>query len=308
MKFSLITLLFIIGINLNLVGQNFIHFPTDSVAWKVYYEYADLSMQCNNQSIFYQGIFGDTLINGKKWKKINTTLIDSKFTGSCNDYGMESFYLYEDTVGKKIYIKSNQFLNFGNDSLLFDYNWNIGDTIKGVLVDHPFIQVNPITIDSISQKNINNVNRRIWYYTSAKNEFFIEGFGGSTFFYQIDLGRTLTCIKDSNSVFFVNNDLKGNSNNFYPIGKSDSLCTSNSLYFINSINEHESSQYKVYPSIFSDYVIVDGLKTDDKLTISNIIGEIIFTTNDSRIDTKYLPSGTYILTINNYFSFKLIKL
>lgn len=304
----LISMFLALGLNFGVFGQNFIYFPTDSVTWKVYHEYADLSMQCNSQSIFYQGVFGHTILNGKKWKNINSDLIDSKFTGTCNDYGMQSFYLYEDTISKKIFVKPNPFFFSGNDSLLFDYNWKVGDTITGVLVDNPFIQSNPITIDSIGQKSINNVNRRIWYYSSLKNEFFIEGIGGSTFFYPIDLGHTITCVKDSNSVFFVNSDLKGNSNNFYPIGKSDSLCTSNSIYFTNSINERESLNYKVYPSVFNDYIFVDGLGVEDKLTISNIVGEIISTTNDSKIDAKYLPSGIYILTINNYFSFKLIKL
>ena len=87
-----------------------------------------------------------------------------------------------------------------------------------------------------------------------------------------------------------------------------------------SVDEHSIPNFRIYPNPFIDQfqIIFEGNNLQEKVNISiisitgeEIYREVIFNQGEHYISTENIPSGFFVLTINNsyeYGIFKLIKL
>ncbi len=77
------------------------------------------------------------------------------------------------------------------------------------------------------------------------------------------------------------------------------------------IESADDAAINVFPNPFSDELIVTGLTGETQLSLSGLSGNIIITKPASgtqeTIDTKGLPAGIYILTIENSTGQKIVR-
>lgn len=69
---------------------------------------------------------------------------------------------------------------------------------------------------------------------------------------------------------------------------------------ISGINNINTNSFNVYPNPAEDYLILDGVYTDQMITIMDISGKLIMKTksNGNNIDISDLNAGLYIISIN----------
>jgi hypothetical protein len=116
--------------------------------------------------------------------------------------------LRDDSVTNKTFFV---FPNRNNDSLLFDYNLAVGDTMK----EHSVYTNSNLVVSSVDSILINGQYRKRWNFHKGLNNdstYFIEGVGSSGGLieplntYAIDFTyRHLVCVKDSAATLFVSN-------------------------------------------------------------------------------------------------------
>jgi hypothetical protein len=301
----LFVFLFIIGIHFNNVGQTFIHFPTDTtIEWKHYRYGCDNQAQCCTNLFLLNYYSGDSLLNGKIWKKYDSKVILNDNPG-CG-YNALNVLINEDTITKQVKIIPDFAFYF--DTLLFDYNWGVGDTVNGYLYStYGSNNVGPI-IDSIKIINIDGKNRKIWYYGGQlpNTDFFIEGLGGNSGFFQNNFGYDLLCIRDSVNCIFMNEY----TNFLSPqVAKSDTMCTDTTFHY-NSIDEFSAnSSINVYPNPFSHTVNLEIKREALYIEVYDLFGKKMLNkkVSSGSLDLSFLNPGVYFLKAGNN-TFKLIKL
>jgi len=117
---SILILFLIPGVN----GQKYFSFPTENVNWNVYLEYS-ISESPTDTVLLRYTIHGDTIINQIAYKKL---CLES---GDMLDPEIESVGGLREQ-DKKIYFIGQDFLRNPHyeESLLYDFNKQIGDTVK----------------------------------------------------------------------------------------------------------------------------------------------------------------------------------
>jgi hypothetical protein len=260
------TLLFIfISLSFRLFAQTNVYHPfPDSAFWRVDI-LVDSPFAGGCLAIYYFQYYpsGDTLINAYVHKKIYKSFVFLSSSGPnspCNPippFQNPGYVgaLRDDSVANKAFFV---FPSKNNDTLLYDYNLNIGDTIKG------FIGSNCIAvIQSLDSVLINGKYRNRWNYNSCgnTNQYLIQGIGTSYGLIEIftsdpanQIWGRLVCVKDSISTLFISGSgynssmgcnliLNGtpeiNFENNFKI--SPNPCTG-----IFTINSSEKFQYSVY--------------------------------------------------------------
>ena len=132
---------------------------------------------------------GDTIINGRLYKKVTGT------------HWYDSCFIYEDTALKKVYC-----LNAGSSSefLLYDFNLQVGDTLPGscsMVVDK--------TVEHFAGKNRIKIT---FDYYSPDTQIWYEGIGSLTqgvFFYKCIIGSYdwLLCYFENDTLIYHNPSL-----------------------------------------------------------------------------------------------------
>lgn len=174
-------------------------FPDDSAFWRVDYWEAP-PFQCTGFTATiasYQYTYnGDTLINGFNYKKIlksGNIFFPSCYPGSPLGY---QGAIRDDSIAKMVYLVLP-----GNstDTVLYDYNLSIGDTVRSYLKQlTPLIEYIVTAIDS---QMIGGDYRKKWILTpscpSCLNAYYIEGVGNLygllDSYYQNESGSLLLC-------------------------------------------------------------------------------------------------------------------
>lgn len=81
------------------------------------------------------------------------------------------------------------------------------------------------------------------------------------------------------------------------------------VHVITGVGEDNSEEHVfIYPNPTNDVIHLQGLGDGNEWTLLNLQGEIINSGNDSTIDLKDLPAGTYLLDFNSGQKVKVIKL
>ncbi|MBP7101864.1 MAG: T9SS type A sorting domain-containing protein [Bacteroidales bacterium] len=274
MKKILLILAILIVVS-NVHGQtNVYHFFPDSAFWRVDCN-THVPFQYNKYYKEYYNYYisGDTVINSYLYKKINRSF-DSIYVYSWSlptdpPSSRPPCYvgaLRDDSAANKAFFV---FAGTNIDSLLFDYNISIGDSVKGLMVPYGIYNLVVQSIDSIM---INGKYRKRWIFnkTHTNNDtYFIQGVGSHSGLiepgdsYTIDFtDRYLVCVKDCTSTLFVSNYV------------SEIGCNQ----ILESIDEEFLGfNYSCYPNPFSRQtnIYLDRTLKDATLTIYNFNGQIV---------------------------------
>jgi hypothetical protein len=176
--------------------------------------------------------------------------------------------LRDDPAANKVWFR---FPNATNDSLLFDYNINVGDSLKGFLSQYPGA-INNLVVLSTDSVLINGLYRKRWNFNHDINnniQYIIEGIGSSSgllepfYTYAVDFtDRYIVCVNDDSNTIFVS--------------------TYNSTFGCNQIYEGLTkitfdNSFTCYPNPFSTQTT---LKTniflkDATLTLYNSYGQTV---------------------------------
>ena len=293
--FALVAFVFIVSFA---KGQTNVYHPfPNPVIWRADYYY-DLEFQypCRKWYYFQYYSSGDTLINSKVYRKIfligiydhQTCLGEPIYLPNPGYMGA----LRDDSSANKTFFR---FPNSSADSLLYDYNLTVGDTLKG-FITYPAINYHPVvlSVDSIS---INGQFHKKWNFTQEPDPlgnfpYIIEGIGTSAGFIDyiftnnVDMSyRYLRCVRDSSIIYF-------NSGT----GCDLILSTPDELPL--------ESNCKVFPNpTFNEATLkVDQDLENATISIINIFGEQIrqiknFTGKEIILYRENLSNGIYFLRI-----------
>jgi hypothetical protein len=217
-------------------------------------------------------INGDTTLNNQAYKKIYNSM--EEFPANWTYYGA----IREDN--QKVW-----FLSASNnpEALLYDFDLNVGDTIN-ILHD-------PMIVDSIIDKPINNEDRKhiyFSYYDSIIKEVWIEGIGSNKGFLSPGSGFAvggrywLLCMKEQASTVYMNPNF-------------------NHCFMASGISENKSSVFHLYPNPANNQVkitVADNLMIES-ISIIDMNGKRLkeFEHTDAELDLSGIPGGVYIIQL-----------
>jgi len=255
-------------------GQtNVYHSFPDSAVWRVdHHSHYNLQYPFDVKYYFQYYMTGDTLINLNVYKKIFESYVkvdvilwtyptDPPTSTNAHYVGA----LRDDSLANMTFFVLP---NSNADSLLYDYNLSVGDTVKGLTSTYPSIYT--MVVSSVDSVLINGQYRTKWNinnFWGSDSIYIIEGIGSSTglieqlYSYAIEFtDRYLVCVKDSSNTLFVSDY------------NSDMGC--NLIY--EGLNEtHSNNSFNCYPNPFTSqttFQIDKGFK-NATLTVYNSFGQ-----------------------------------
>lgn len=149
-------------------------FPDSNASWCILTGCLDGS--CNGDyGYIVDQLVGDTIVDGMLYHKVQETYFPSSNNNCCTPpLGLGSGYLREDTANKKVYWRGEI---MGQDTLLYDFSLQIGDTLNGLMGSCPISWVVQ-TIDSTIVGS--DYHKRINFDADTCNGFsIIEGIGST---------------------------------------------------------------------------------------------------------------------------------
>lgn len=258
-------------------APNVYHRFEDSSVWRVDYEYHNpYQFPCYINYSFQYYFDGDTTINSLLHKKLyrssvqTDTLSCPDLSGLWADAPISGYMgaLLEDSVANKTYFV---FENSSVDSLLFDYNMVLGDTLRGCL-PHSFIYSDTVTVTSVDSVEVNGDYRKRWGFSPVNlpwnvEPIIIQGVGCNMGLfdpintYAIDFTeRYLICYLEDEEVVFStsHNSIQGCS-------------------LVNVSDIPEVSILSAYPNPTTGQVHISLSSLESSLTIRvfNCLGELV---------------------------------
>lgn len=291
-----------------------------------YWNIIDLEVTCSvggadtfAASFYYFTIFGDTMVEGKKYRKVYLT------NALRDDFNLRGFF-YEDSINRKVYLVTDDPLEIDHpitaDTLLYDFNIELGSTVDDFYEfrffpdDHPANSI-VIGIDSI---NIEGSYRRriaIQYELfqceseptiSIDTLYWIEGIGSTIGFslrYRTPLliggdlaADVLTCVYNNNIEIFTNEHLWHSCDSIF-LELFDGGNISNTIL---------SNTFSIYPQPANTYFNLENhleqFKNGMYVEIFDITGKIILkqllqNNKFNSIHTEHFSSGIYLIKIHN---------
>jgi len=162
------------------------------------------------QSYHYQyQITKDTLINSKVYQKLQrTTRHEIYHSGSNVSYSKETFgYLRNDSLNKKVYVRLK---DSTSDVLFYDFDLQVGDTLKGTFFNNSTTILNYNQVDSIGFIRISsNLHRVFFFNRNCNTDTLIEGVGWNTGAFMESIPCFLAATYDLEC-------LSVNGNSYYP--------------------------------------------------------------------------------------------
>lgn len=277
-------------------------FPENAV-WRVdYHHWHPHQDICSLNYYFHYYLAGDTLLNGTQHRKVYRSDVIADTISGCNN-GLWSAAptvgyvgaILEDSVSNKTFFV---FSGSATDSLLFNYNLEVGDTLTGILPSGFYFDT--VTVSSIDSVWIESSPRKRWHFSPINlpwivEPYIIEGIGSSMgLFDQINTfandfkERYLVCLKSDNVVVFETDY--------------------ESLYGCNFVSIPEvrskTPDLILYPNPTDGQVKIDtDMKRSLNLEVYNIQGKIIYTesnlNSNSVVDLKGIKSGLYYVRFYN---------
>ena len=276
-------------------------FPDSNAGWRetIFYtpstvEYVEFDYYVN----------GDTIVNGKKYKKLNTSGGYSFIPNGPPDstwYCYDSLYclLREDTSTRKVYVC---FPNYTKDTLLYNFNLHVGDTLRQTYIkrwgDTETVKaIDSVLVGSTYRKQfliaLNNYSNNVVF------DSLIEGIGSSEGLLELmvppfESGSWMDCFTDSTVQFSYgatypcNIFHKCHDAGIAAVGKPE---TSVSVY-----PNPSSGNYK--------FQITNYAMQKVNIEVFNVLGEKVyskFTVHNSpfTIDLSSNPNGIYLYRITS---------
>ncbi len=239
----------------------------------------------NNFSIT---ISGDTIISSQTYHKLLKPFF-TQFSNSTSCTGGESVgYLgafRQETINKKVFfIQPYDSL----EMLLYDFNMQVGDTVKGYIEQFASQKDTVISIDSIL---VGSDYRKMWKINQDYNIFFIEGIGSTNGLIEPSMAGLIGNFGSVGLTCF-----QQNGQSLYPD-------TSSNCELITSTNhtDYISNQINIYPNPSNGSFTIDFDKANIKeFRLHDLFGNLILcnqTITQFKISIDNLRSGMYILTL-----------
>ena len=260
-------------------------FPDSNAIWNFH-----LYLYCFSNGTadeYYSITFsGDTLISNQTYHKLSTPFVQSFSTGTCGE--INTGYkgaIRQDAANKKVfYIPPAE----STEQLIYDFNMQVGDTVRG------FIETNAFPTDivqSIDSVLVGNTYRKRWNINSCYNIYFIEGIGST---YGL-IERSPGCITDQADYSITCFQQDGHT--LYP----DTTTSCKLITSMNSVKK-ELSVLIILPNPSNGSFTVDFEQAMNikEVRLTDLLGNIILqqqTNNQTKIKINNLQSGTYFLTI-----------
>ena len=259
-------------------------FPDSNAIWRV--DKYDSSYPNGTAFSTYQIYFdGDTITaSGLKYHKLSK---EGNFDINTPSYGYGKGvfgFLMQDTIARRVYYKTSTDLNSTTfDSLLYDFNMQIGDTLVG---NYNFNQTNDIMlIKSIDSILINDTYRKKFNISYLDSQltgvFIIEGIGsnlGGLYQYEyFEQYYDLVCFKQNDTTFYP-----------YSNYSCDPIAAS-----LND-NKFSKQTIDIYPIPAKDYFIISSSYDIAYIDIYDLYGKKI---HDFKIINDYnnkIPFGTVL--------------
>lgn len=219
-----------------LIAQKYVPFPTDNAEWNVmkvvYDEGVDtLLIQCSLQ--------GDTTINDIAYRKL------------CKNIGTVDEPLYKGIGGlreqdKKIYVVEPDLGYSNNEILLYDFNKQVGDTLK---VDEDRINYIVTGIDSIKIGNEFRKRYKIEGHYSDAPAYIIEGIGN------VSIGLLGTMIRIPTGIYSEHREFICFSQNGETVYLNPAFTDCNGTVKTGLKDITDTGEtVKIYPNPAKDYV------------------------------------------------------
>jgi len=267
-------------------------FPDSNAVWNEAYTYLQNNTPVNNPQIYF--LAGDTIISNVSYSKVLTSGYKYYMTPSnncCFYYNQYAGAIRQDINQRKIYVASP-------DSLLYDFNLNLGDTLPLSIINYQGSGNYVSSIDSI----LIGITFRKQYHISTNidpNGFgswdsnyvqLIEGIGSTFGLFSplsppFEGGCNLSCYFKNNVVLFTN----PNSSCDLTVGIHES----------NTMNRLIS----ISPNPFSSTTTLQSDKPFNNaiLTIYNAFGQevrsLVIGRSPFVIERSGLPSGLYFIRL-----------
>ncbi len=289
---KLLFFVFIFYVSFSKAQTNVYHpFPDSNAVWNETYGYLDQSDPylnwIYNPHIYF--IAGDTIISNKHYQRVLSSGYENHVMGNCCYYYSKYVgAIRQDSIHKKVYYCNA----YSTDTLLYDFNLQIGDTLPISYINNNNQGKNFVSsIDSIligtsyrKQYHISNYDVNI----DSNYVYLIEGIG-STFglIYQLtppfENGNTLNCFGQNNVTLYTN-----------PNGNCDLTLN------IKTLNVQNSS-FQIFPNPNNgSFTIEPSNSTKQTLQIFDINGKMLLSqpiTGKTTIDVTNLAEGVYNLSL-----------
>jgi hypothetical protein len=293
-------------------GQTNIYHPfPDSAFWRVDCHYDKQFLgPCYVNYYFQYSSKGDTIINSSVYKKIYRSGVrvdtlycyDPHYVPNTPASGYVGALKDDSLTNKTFFV----FANTTTDSLLYDYNLAVGDTMRGHIAES-FYFTSRLVVLSIDSVLVNGQYRKRWHFANDAihndSTYFIAGVGSSGGLIeplntsQGDLTyRYLICVKDSSISYFSSNAYSAVGCNLIYTG-------------INAVSEN--SEWMISPNPTEDFLLIEMENTPAEISVYDLTGKEVFKTfsanGKTKIDVSGLPHGMYFVRVNANGKFSVKK-
>lgn len=285
-----ILLLFLTLLTLYSSGQTSVYhpFPDSAAIWNF-----ESSRGCGQyfdtwEYLYSYIITGDTMINSNTYHKLAIPIVVIVSSGQCDTSGTwtnpgnYAGGIRQDIPNKKVF-----FIPPADsiEQLLYDFNMQVGDTVRGYIENTTFPKDRVLSIDSVL---VGGNYRKRWSINPHYNIYFIEGIGSTYSLIEHSPGNvsdnavnTISCFSQNGSTLYPNN--------------------SSNCLLITSVNYSDkiSSKIEVFPNPSNGSFTVNFDQSIKNIWLTDLLGNIVFkhpTSNQTKFTIENLSRGTYILT------------
>jgi hypothetical protein len=285
---TMITLLLFTFISLAGFGQAYQPLPTSNAMWRE----NSYGFQCSCCSDYQYTITGDTVINMLTYHKLQKTGVNflEDVTGNCtsNAYNANQYKgcFRNDSTNKLVYF-IDAFTS--NETVLYDFNLSIGDTVPPSPLNFNGNFVNIVTdIDTVF---LGGVYRKRFKLDSCWFEqlYYIEG-----------IGSTYGLLSPTMCPFEAFYNLQCFTNNSLPVYPNSTTSCSSFTANIESVEKH---QFSISPNPTSGALFINTTLDSYDIIVFNSIGQIIqkknVHSNSTFLDISNLTAGVYLIQFSD---------
>ena len=266
--FVLLSLMLMAG-RVTIKAQDYVPFLQEGNEWNTL-SVVSAGLFIEGYSNYVNWCSGDTLIGGVQYTKL---------MGTKDRDNPHLFALLREEDGK-LWVR----LNNQTERLLYDFNANVGDTLRIGYFEEELI------VDSISIEQIGGIDRKMYWFGLEYGfigepnaiETWIEGIGSN---FGLLYSGTEDIVGGYNVglCFHQNGDLIWQNPEY-------GYCT------YDVVEENKDSEISIYPNPVKDIVIIKGVEAF-KVHVFNSLGQLVKETKDNVLDLSDQESGTYIIKV-----------
>jgi hypothetical protein len=286
LRFFTILMLLCFASNTN--AQTYVPFPTsaDTAVWLQRLGNINVNMGASFGSELITK--GDTVFDGKVYTKIYEQYANPQ---------IPSYYASIREENKVIYLRDLTGYNINTDTVLYDFNIQIGDTIDWFGTEDAFQKPTILSTDSVL---IDGVFRKRYEVSSNFDLLFIiEGIGSNNglfpLYIEFESYQNLVCFSlNGNTIWYEN---------------------ANNGCVVSTKQIQQTDNISINPNPTSNFLNIDFETNEQReLQVFNQLGQLVLSeiSNDANLilSLEYLPKGFYVLAIQTEkgtFTKKVIK-